>query len=183
MKKLLIAIVVVVLAGLGIYYFVHSRASSTTPAPITIATDTTHPDPSDATFQFADGPVTLKDGSATTNLTPNGEITEETDLSDSIAYGDLNGDGKNDAAFLLVQTTPGTGVFFNVAAYVSGLVNYSGSNAIFLGDRIIPKSISIAKGIITVTYLDRTASEAMTDDPTVLTTKTFAYTGGQLVEK
>lgn len=182
MKKLLIVVAVIVVGG-GIYYFMHARSSSTTTPPITIATDTTHPDPSNATFQFEDGPVTLKNGSATTNLTPSGEITEETDLTNTIAYGDLNSDGKNDAAFLLVQTTSGTGVFFNVAAYVSGLVNYNGSNAIFLGDRIVPKTISISKGIITVTYLDRTSSEAMTDDPTVLSTKTFTYTGGQLVEK
>jgi hypothetical protein len=172
-----------VVAGFGIYYLVHSHSSSTAQAPITIATDTTHPDPSNATFQFEDGPLTLKNGTVTTNVTPNGELTLETDLTNTIAYGDLNGDGKNDAAFLLVQTSSGTGVFFNVAAYVSGLVTYKGTNAVFLGDRIIPKSIAIANGIITVTYLDRTASEAMTDDPTLLVTKQFVYTQGALAEK
>jgi hypothetical protein len=181
MKKL-VTIIVIIAVGFGIYYFVHSRANQNTP-PVKIATNTTNPDPSNATFQFEDGPITLKKGTITTNITPSGELTEETDLTNSIAYGDLNGDGKTDAAFLLVQTTSGTGVFFNVAAYVSGLVAYSGTNAIFLGDRVTPKSISIANGVITVTYLDRTANEAMTDDPTLLVTKQFIYTQGTLAEK
>lgn len=182
MKKTLILIVIVTL-GFGIYYFVNSHSNSTSNGPIKIASDTIHPDPSNATFQFDDGPITLKKGTTTTSLTPNGELSQETDLTDNIAYGDLNDDSKNDAAFLLIQTNPGTGVFFNLAAYISGVVNYKGTNAIFLGDRVTPKTISIKNGIITVTYLDRTASEAMTDDPTLLVTKSFVYTNSQLVEK
>jgi len=182
MKKL-IYLIVIVAVGFGIYYFVNYHSSSSPAGPVKIASDTTHPDPSNATFQFDDGPITLKKGTATTNLTPNGELSQETDLTDNIAYGDLNNDSKNDAVFLLIQTSPGTGVFFNIAAYVSGVVNYKGTNAIFLGDRVTPKSISIKNGIVTVTYLDRTASEAMTDEPTLLITKQFTYTHGALAEK
>lgn len=182
--KSFIFLIIVVVLGFGIWYTVHIHSSATVTPPIKIAPATTHPDPSNATFQFSDGPVTLKNGTAITDITPNGELTQETDLTKYMAYGDLNGDGKTDVAFLLVQqSNSGTGVFLNVAAYVSGLVQYQGTNAIFLGDNVIPKSIAMSNGIITVMYLDRTANEAMTDAPTVLTTKTFAYINGELVEK
>lgn len=180
--KTFLALVLVIVVGFGIYYVVHTH-STTVVAPVKIIPATPHPDPSNATFQFEDGPVTLNNGSETSSIGANDELQTETDLTDFVAYGDINNDSKTDTAVLLEQTSSGTGVFYNVAAYVSGVVSYNGSNAIFLGDRIIPKTITIKNGIITVTYLDRTSSEAMTDDPTLLVTKTFVYTDGELVEK
>lgn len=178
MKKIYL-IIVLVIVGFG-WWFIAYHNSSKKPV-VKLEPAVTHPDASNATFQFEDGPITLKNGDAVTNVTPNGEITEDTTLTNNIAYGDINGDGKNDTAVLLVQSGEGSGVFLYIGAYVSGLVQYSGTNTIFIGDRVIPKTISIDKnGIITVTYLDRNSGEAMADDPTVLTIKHYAYKNGQL---
>src|SRR5690348_2660267 len=126
MKKTLAIIVLIILLGGGWYWY--SQHNQETTPPVKVAPTTTHPDPSGATFLFDDGPITLTKGSATTNVTPNGEITQDTTLTDNIAYGDLNGDGKTDAAVLLVQSGSGSGVFLYVAAYLSGNVAYKGSN-------------------------------------------------------
>jgi hypothetical protein len=183
MKKTLIPLVIVILVGLGIWYW-QTHKSSSSPAPVTVAPVTTHPDPSSATFTFDDGPITLSKGSATTNVTPNGEITQETTLTDNVAYGDINHDNKSDSVVLLVQSGSGSGVFLYVAAYVSGVVQYKGSNAVFIADRVTPKNISIDKaGTITVSYLDRKPTEPMAAEPTVLTTKHYIYSNGQLEEK
>ena len=47
--------------------------------------------------------------------------------------------------------------------------------------RVLALTLLMVAG--TVNYLDRTPDESMADDPTIPTTKTFAYTNGQLVEK
>lgn len=178
-RALLIATVIVVILGLW-WFFGHKKAAAPTQPEVKVAPATAHPDAKDATFQFEDGPITLKNGSATTNVTPNGEITQETTLTNDVAYGDINGDGKADSAVLLVQNSEGSGVFLYVAAYLSGLVQYKGSNAVFIGDRVTPKTVSIDKGVITVTYLDRKPTEPMAAEPTVLTTAHYVYRGGQL---
>ncbi len=182
MKKALL-IIVLVLVGLGgWYFFIHKPQLVST--PVQVAPVTTHPDPSNATFTFDDGPIALNKGTATTNVTPNGEITQDTTLTDNVAYGDINNDNKSDAVALLVQSGSGSGVFLYVAAYVSGVVEYKGSNAVFIADRVTPKTISIDQaGIITVTYLDRKPTDPMAAEPTILTTKSYIYRGGQLEEK
>ena len=175
MKKLLSLIAVIVVIG-GIWYVFHR---STTPQkgstiinsnPVT----TDHPDASNATFSIDDSNITLSNGTATTDISGTA-VTQETDLTDTAGYGDLNADGKEDAAVMLVQSGSGSGTFFSIAAYVSGPISYKGTNAVFVGDRIQPKSISIKGTTITVTYLDRTPDEPLTDEPTVSTTKTYTY--------
>lgn len=143
----------------------------------------TRPDPSNATFEFEDGFVTLFGGSGTRSIAPDSGIKEEITLTDMMAYGDLNSDKRNDAAVLIVRTGGGSGVFVYVAGFVSGLVNYKGTNALFVGDRVSPKSVSIANGVVTVTYLDRRADEPFAAEPTLEVSKQYSYSSGKLVER
>src|SRR3989344_5874386 len=158
MKKILI--VVVIIAAL-FYLFKDSKSEVKTTVPDN-PDATFRPDPTLATFSGLEGEVT---------------ILEEK------AYGDINGDQKPDTAVLLAESGGGSGVFIYAAAYVSGPVNYKGTNAVFLGDRIAPQSISIANGAVTVRFLDRRDDEPYAAEPTVPTAKVFVYQGGELVEK
>jgi len=178
MKKSL-TIALIILAIIGLWYFGRNKTSEPTP---TAVTTTSRPDASNGTFQFDDGPITLKKGSDTQAINGSG-LTQETDLTDIVAYGDINEDKKDDAVVILMQTGGGSGDFFYLSAYVSGLVNYKGTNTIFIGDRIEPKSVSIKNEIITLTYLDRKPNEPFASDPTILTTKQFIYKNGELVKK
>lgn len=150
---------------------------------------TEKPDPSNATFTFEDSEfdapteVTLTNGKNLTPLAPDSEANQEIILDTKNAFGDVNADGKEDKVVLLVQSGGGTGVFTYVAAYVSGPVRYKGSNAIFIGDRIIPTSITISSGVIAVNYLDRQDNEPYAAEPTVSKTKTLVYSNGKLVER
>ncbi len=108
---------------------------------------------------------------------------EETTILDAKGSGDINNDGKQDAVVLLSQSGAGSGIFIYAAAYVSGPLNYKGSNAVFIGDRISPQSVSISNGIITIHYLDRKPDEPYAADPTIPTTKQLIYQNGELVEK
>ncbi|MBI1974712.1 MAG: hypothetical protein HYS51_02635 [Candidatus Zambryskibacteria bacterium] len=130
------------------------------------------PNPSNATFAFEDGLITLSGGKS-----------EEVTLLDKLAYGDINTDYKTDAAMFLSQSSGGTGIFIYLATFVSGPLNYKGSNAVFLGDRISLQNISIKNGVITVEYLDRKPDEGFAAEPTIPVSKQFVFRNGILEEK
>ncbi len=179
----IIGLVIIVLAGYLMFTRYKSDSSGINKEPkIEIDRTTSKPDLSNGTFTFDDLKVTLQKGSAETSLPDNPAITQNTTLTDKIAYGDLNNDKKEDAAALFVQEGAGTGVFMYIAAYVSGTVKYNGSNAIYIGDRINPLSISIENEVIKVRYLDRKEGEPFTKAPSEENTKSFIYVNGELKE-
>ena len=99
------------------------------------------------------------------------------------ASGDINADGKTDKAVILARSGGGSGVFIYVATYASAPVSYKGSNAVLLGDRVMPQSISISNGLVVVRYLDRNQDEPFSTTPTVEIEKEFIYKDGKLAEK
>ena len=174
MKKIIfVVLIIAVIVG----YFV---LRDNTPTNIETATKDTvttgRPDPSNATFILDGVSVTLRSGKFENNL-------EEVTIFDEFAYGDINADRKQDTALLLTQYGGGSGTFIYVAAFISGPVTYRGSEAIFIGDRIEPQSISINGGVITVKYLDRRADDAFAVEPTIPMSKQFVYKNGEFQEK
>lgn len=69
-------------------------------------------------------------------------------MLDIFAYGDLNGDGKADAAVILAENQGGSGVFESVVA----VLNQGGAphqiSSVQLGDREIIKSADISRAVI-----------------------------------
>jgi hypothetical protein len=179
MKKVII-IAVIVLVIFGLYIFKNKSEVKQVPDNNS-QVSTLKPDPSNATFEFEGDTITLSKGKALVAI-EGSSIEEEVSLSTDMAYGDLNGDKKTDTAVILARAGGGSGVFIYVAGFVSGN-SYQGTNAVFIGDRIKPQSISIDNGVITVVYLDRRPSEPFAAEPTVKTTAEFVYKSGELQEK
>lgn len=142
------------------------------------STEDFKPDPSNATFLFEDGPITLSGGRGEKD-------TEQIDLVEQVgyAYGDINNDKKDDAAVYLARYGGGSGTFIYLGAYISGPVNYKGTNAVFLGDRIFIENLSIKGGVITVEYLDRDNEDAFSTEPTIQVSKQFVFRNGVLEER
>ena len=182
MKKIVFAVVIV---GVIIGYFVIRDSYSTdkTGTPVISENGVFHPDPSNATFTFDDEAITLSAGRNERSIAPGSALVEETILLDKFAYGDINADGKEDTVLFLARYGAGSGTFIYLAAFVSGPVTYRGSEAVFIGDRIAPQSISISGGNVTVEYLDRGADEALAAEPTVATSKRFVYRIGEFQER
>jgi hypothetical protein len=183
MKKLF-TIIILILIAVGLWYLFH-RTANVAPEPVATHTTTssqTKPDPSNATFTFEDGTVSLTKGKSNDPI-EGSAATVETSLTDVRAYGDINGDGKDDTAALLTQIGGGSGEFTYLVGYVSGTVTYKGTNAVFIGDRIQPKSITIKNGVVTVNYLDRKEDQSFADEPTINTTKQFVFKNGELVAR
>lgn len=180
MKKFLFLVFLLFLVA-GFYYW--KNINTLAPFELGNVQDKNfQPDAQSATFHIEGRSTPLSQGNNVSTDKDTGETTE-TRLLDEKAYGDLNKDGKDDVVVLLSQSGSGSGVFMYVAAYVSGPVNYKGSSAIFIGDRISPLSLSIVNGTVTVNYLDREPDEPFAADPTVPTSKQFIYRNGEFVER
>jgi len=112
---------------------------------------------------------TLKDGTSTRYFGNN-------------AFGDLNGDGMEDVAFILTHDFGGSWTFYYVAVALKITNGYLGTNAILLGDRIAPQTTEIRNGEIIVNYADRKLNEPMTATPSVGISKYFKIVDNRLVE-
>jgi len=178
MKKLF-TIILILIAVFGLYFFFTRDTSVNLPGQSNPneTGSSFRPDPSNATYIFDDGSITLSSGSRVTSS------GEEVSVLEERAYGDLNGDGKEDVALLLSRFGGGSGVFISAGAYISGPVNYRGTNTIFLGDRVSPQSITISNGVITVNYLERSEDEPFSAEPTIPASKQLMLQNGELVER
>lgn len=138
----------VILIGILLYV---SWKTLNTPTPVVF-------NPLNTTYTVENSQVALVDGKSQTNATA---------IFGVPTMGDLNGDGKDDAAFIITQDRGGSGNFFYVVAAVNLSTGAVGTNAILLGDRIAPQNVEIKSGQIIVNYADRKIGEPMTAPPSV----------------
>ena len=112
--------------------------------------------------------VRLVDGLAEAPAAPGSATRIVTRYFGNEVRGDLNGDGREDVAFLLTQEPGGSGTFFYAVAALdlpSGLVGTEGA---LLGDRIAPQTTELrADGIVVVNFADRAPGESLSTTPSV----------------
>lgn len=136
-------------------------------------------DPLNATYIIEGQAVTLVNGKAEKEIVPGAASKLKTTVFGEPAIGDLNGDGANDAALIIVQDPGGSGTFFYVVASVKDRQSgqYVGTNGILLGDRIAPQNIAIEKGAILVNYATRAKDEPMSAPPSIGVTMRLVVDG------
>lgn len=105
-----------------------------------------------------------------------------TALLEGPAFTDLNRDGVKDAIVLLKDDVGAGSVLYYVAAVFAEGDTQKTSNSILLGDRIRIKEIAVNLGVISVTILERGASENMTALPSLEKTLQFVVEGETLVQ-
>lgn len=136
----------------------------------------------DATYEIEGQKITLKDGSAQTDVSPDSVAKTTTEYFGNEAKGDLNADGIADVAFLLTQDSGGSGTFFYAVVALGGKKGYVGTNAIFLGDRIAPQTTEIRDGQVIVNYAERRDDEPMSTRPSVGVSKYLKVINTKLIE-
>ncbi len=125
--------------------------------------------PKDAMY-FIDGrPVTLRDGVSVEPAAPGSASSVTTRYFGNELAKDLNGDGLSDLVFLVTQDGGGSGTFYYVvAALTRPDGTFSGSHAVFLGDRIAPQTINDGGGnIVLVNYAVRGEDEPFSVAPSI----------------
>lgn len=158
MKTAILAIMAFILLVAGAAWY---WAPQPVEAPATGPTDYKN-----ATYIVNGAPVMLINGHAETEAAPGSAAKIVTDYFGNEVRLDLNGDGREDIAFLLTQQTGGSGTFYYAAAALDTESGWVGSQAFFLGDRIAPQTTERGTGgTVLVNYADRAPGESFTTRP------------------
>jgi hypothetical protein len=136
----------------------------------------------DATYQVDGKAITLVNGLSEAEAAPGSASRVITRYFGNDAIGDLDGDGKEDVAFLLTQDTGGSGTFYYVVVALRTATGYQGTNAVLLGDRIAPQTMNIENGIVVVSYADRRPDESFAIKPSVGISKYLKVIDSKLAE-
>jgi hypothetical protein len=130
-----------------------------------------------------DQPVPLSDGRFEGEPFVEGGASRPTVflMTEPVAYGDLNGDGQNDAAVLLVSDSGGSGTFIYLAAIESRDGALLNAATTLLGDRNQVRSLIIDGGQIRVDLLSHAADDPECC-PTLETMRIFRLVEEQLIE-
>lgn len=160
------------------------RAGETNiPLPIEITSkQSSAKSPDQACYVIEKQKVCLSKGRFEVVAAPESASKIKTMIFGEPVYGDLYGNGHNDAAIFLVQNSGGSGNFYYVAAAINKNGAFTGTNAVFLGDRIAPQHIEIRHGLIIANYAERKTDKPMTTSPFIGVSRCFAVKGNALLE-
>ncbi len=137
-------------------------------------------DPLNASYAIEDRDVRLTAGRAEWPAAPGSTTMVTTVVFGEPRYGDLDGDGDEDAAVLLLQQPGGSGAFYYVAGALQDRGTYRGTNAVLLGDRIAPQTLAIRHGVMIANYADRRPDDPKSVRPSVGTTSYLTVREGVL---
>jgi len=172
MKKIFLVILFLGLFGGSVYYFYEPESEEVKQSPEVAEVR----DYKNIAYEIEGESVLLKDGKSEQEFA----IVE---YFGNEVRGDMNGDGREDVAFLLTQIGEGTGNFYYVVVALAKTDGgYNGTNAVILGDRIAPQTTEFRNGELIVNYADRKPDEPMTVDPSVGVSKYLNIVDGKLVE-
>lgn len=144
--------------------------------------DQTAPDPLNATYRIEGQPVALVDGRGEVPAAPGSATKTKTAVQGRPVYGDLGGDGDEDAVLFLTHDPGGSGTFVYVAAAINLDGRYQVTNTIFLGDRITPMDVAIRMGMVVINYADRRPEEPMSTSPSAVKTMILILKDEQLIK-
>ena len=130
---------------------------------------------------FDDQPITLTDGVYTYTEEGSAGQPNVRLLAGTIAHGDLNGDGAEDAVALLEHNTSGTGRFIYLAPVLNVLTEPVAAPALMIEDRIQPRALAIAESQVVAEYIGHGEGDAACC-PTQNIRSTYAWQDGGLVE-
>jgi heat shock protein HslJ len=121
--------------------------------------------PENATYMIEGETIALQDGSFSKKAAPGSATMISVSIHGDPIYGDVDGDGDEDAVLVLVRDPGGSGTFYYSALAVNTDSGYTGTDAILLGDRIMPQSIRIEDRRAKVDFLTRNVDESFAVEP------------------
>lgn len=156
-------------------------------ASVDIIEATTSPEknmnPKNSSYDIEGHVITLQNGESITS----DQILESSAKKIVKYFGnelrvDIDGDTKEDTAFLLTTNNSGTGTFYYLVVALNKDGGYIGTNGVFIGDRIAPQTTEFRNGEIVVNYTDRKIDEPMSAKPTLGISRYFKVMNDTLVE-
>ena len=130
----------------------------------------------------AQGKIKLSDGIYREQIVPGSGSELVIKLSDKITFGDLNGDGLEDAAVILVSDPGGSGTFYDLAAVINSRGQAREVASAFLGDRVKVEGLRIRFGKIVVKMVTHRSTDPMCC-PSLKVEQKYTLQGDELVQQ
>lgn len=124
-------------------------------------------DPKNIAYRINDKQFLLIHGFAEEDSAPGSALKDTLTIFGEPAYGDIDGDGDEDALVLLVNDPGGSGTFYYVALALNVNGIYLSTNTLLLGDRIAPQTFSVHDGRAEINYADRAPRESFMTSPSM----------------
>jgi hypothetical protein len=124
----------------------------------------------DAEYMIEGQRIKLENGVAVSEAAPGSAEKITTRYFGNELKSDLDGDGREDVAFIITQERGGSGTFFYAVAALNTTDGYRGSDGYLLGDRVAPQSTNLStnpkhKYVVVFNYAERAAGDPMTAQP------------------
>ncbi len=165
-KTIGIIIGIIALIVLGFFFLESRKEPTTTPTP---SSKIAGFDGKNSSFTIDGRTVKLANGVSVVDAAPGSASKVTTRYFGNEAYGDLNGDGTIDTAFLISEDSGGSGLFYYVVVALTEKNGYKMTNAFLIGDRIAPQTTEINQSAreLHINFAERKAGEPMTTSPSV----------------
>jgi len=102
-------------------------------------------------------------------------------LQPGIQYGDLNDDGVEDAAFILAESTGGSGVFYSLVVVFSEAGRFVQAPGMMIDDRPVIESLTIENGVVKLQALVHSFNDTMVNPSTRIRAE-YSLLDGKLVQ-
>jgi hypothetical protein len=156
-KKILFAIVIIIIAAIGFGIFVFNKKFKTETPKIENQEPAGTLTPLNANYLVETDIISLQNGKAET-VNPYGAAKITTEIAGQPVSGDLNSDGQSDYAVVLKQQTendPGVYYYAAIALVDEKIKMIAGSNAVPLGEGIKIEDIAIVNQAVRINYMER----------------------------
>ncbi len=163
-NKTLLVIVLIALIGV-LTYFAYNRN-----AKVSVLEKVS--DPKNTTYKIVGENVTLVNGKATSPAAPGSASMIVTEYFGNEVKYDFDKDGREDSAFILTQSTGGSGTFYFLVFALNKEAGFQGSEGLYIGDRIAPQTTELStdpsrEGMVIVNFADRKPGESFAVAPSM----------------
>ena len=111
----------------------------------------------------------MSNGFAAHQAVPGSATQDTVQVIGEPVLGDVNRDGRRDAALLIANEPGGSGTFYYAVLAVNDAGSFRATNALLLGHRIAPLTVDFLDGRFVYNYSERRPGEPMTQAPSVVT--------------
>lgn len=176
-KTLVLFLAVMAILGAGLYAW-RSMQNEDLPG----GSQTPEKDFKNISYEIEGQSIVLTNGKSEIETAPGSVSKIITQYFGNEVKGDFDTNNTEDVSFLLTQKGGGSGTFYYVVVALKTPNGYTGTNAVFLGDRIAPQTTEFRDRQIIVNYADRKKSEPMSAEPSVGISRYFKIENNKLIE-
>ncbi len=159
--KLIWTVVAGIILILVVSLFMKPKADDINVVPVVINSD-----PLNTSYVLGDDVFSLKNGKAEISIDGSSMKNTLVVFGEPV-YGDLDKDGDNDGALILVNNSGGSGTFYYAVLAINNDGVYKSTKTMLLGDRIAPQTVEIQDGHALYNFMERKGTDPMIAKPSI----------------